>query len=68
MGLTCRVCAKDKPKRRVVKKMPLEEVELPKEYSDYREYKCMNVIQELRKDRKWYDSVCENRMLVLKKK
>jgi len=27
----------------------------------------MNVIKELRKDKKWHDAVCENRTLILKK-
>ncbi|MFX1569093.1 MAG: hypothetical protein ACFFCV_12080 [Promethearchaeota archaeon] len=48
--------------------MPLSENELPEKYSDYREFMCMNVIRELRKNKQWYDNVCENRMLVLKKR
>ena len=68
MKAKCRVCENDKPKRKVVKRMPLLEIELPEKYSDYKEFMCMNIIKELRKDKKWYDSVCNNRMLVLKKK
>ncbi len=68
MKAKCSVCEKDKPKRKVIKRMPLVENELPEEYSDYKEFMCMNIIKELRKDKKWYDSVCNNRMLVLKKK
>ena len=68
MKAKCRVCENDKPKRKVVKRMPLMEIELPEKYSDYKEFMCMNIIKELRKDKKWYDSVCNNRMLVLKKK
>jgi len=68
MVIKCRVCEKDKKKRKVIKRMPALENELPEKFSDYREYICMNLIKELRKDKKWYDSVCENRMLVLKKK
>ncbi|MBA7666852.1 hypothetical protein ES703_74935 [subsurface metagenome] len=68
MKAKCRVCENDKPKRKVVKRMPLLEIELPEKFSDYKEFMCMNIIKELRKDKKWYDSVCNNRMLVLKKK
>ncbi len=68
MQVKCSVCEHNKPKRRVIKRMPLVENELPEKYSEYREFMCMNIIQELRKDKKWYDNVCENRMLVLKKK
>ncbi|TKJ24149.1 MAG: hypothetical protein CEE43_00265 [Promethearchaeota archaeon Loki_b32] len=68
MKAKCRVCENDKPKRKVVKRMPLLEIELPEKYSDYKEFMCMNIIKELRKDKKWYDTVCNNRMLVLKKK
>jgi len=68
MEVKCSVCAHNKPKRKVVKRMPLLENELPEKYSAYKEFMCMNIIQELRKDKKWYDTVCENRMLVLKKK
>jgi len=68
MKAKCRVCENDKPKRKVVKRMPLMEIELPEKYSDYKEFMCMNIIKELRKDKKWYETVCNNRMLVLKKK
>jgi len=68
MKAKCRVCENDKPKRKVVKRMPLMEIELPEKYSDYKEFMCMNIIKELRKDKKWHDTVCNNRMLVLKKK
>ena len=68
MQVKCSVCAKEKPKRKVIKRMPSVEIELPEKYNDYKEFMCMNVIKELRKDRKWYDGVCKNRMLVLKKK
>lgn len=68
MKVKCRLCEKDKLKRKVVKRMPLSENELPEKYSDYREFMCMNVIRELRKNKQWYDNVCENRMLVLKKR
>ena len=64
MELKCRVCEKDRPKRKVIKRMPLLEKELPKNYSDYKEFMCMNIIKELRKDKKWHDNVCKNRMLV----
>ncbi len=68
MAVKCSVCEKDRPKRKVIKRMPSLENELPEKYSEYKEYICMNIIQELRKDKKWYDSVCNNRMLVLKKR
>ncbi len=68
MKAKCRVCENDKPKRKVVKRMPLLEIELPEKFSDYKEFMCMNIIKELRKDKKWYETVCKNRMLVLKKK
>jgi len=68
MPIKCRVCETDRPKRKVIKRMPVIEKELPEKYSDYKEFVCMNVIKELRKDKKWYDNVCKNHMLVLKKK
>jgi len=68
MKVKCRVCEKDRPKRKVIKRMPLVEIELPENYSDYKEFVCMNIIQELRKDKKWYENVCEYHILVLKKK
>ena len=68
MEAKCSVCEKDKPKRKVVKRMPLLENVLPEKYRDYKEFMCMNIIKELRKDKKWHDSVCNNRMLVLKKR
>ncbi len=68
MDVKCRVCETDRPKRKVIKRMPSVENELPEKYSDYRDYICMNVIRELRKDKKWYDNVCKNHMLVLRKK
>ena len=67
MQVKCSVCESDRPKRKVIKRMPLTETELPEKYSDYKEFMCMNIIHELRKDKKWYDNVCKNRMLVLKK-
>jgi len=48
--------------------MPIVEIELPEKYKEYQEFMCMNIIKELRKDKKWYDNVCKNRMLILKKK
>ena len=68
MGVRCRVCETDRPKRKVMKRMPLVENELPEKFSEYREFMCRNVIQELRKDKKWHDTICTNRMLVLRKK
>ena len=68
MEVKCSVCERNKPKRKVIKRMPLLEIELPEKYSDYREFMCMNVIKEFRKDKKWHDNVCKNRMLVLKKR
>jgi len=68
MVVKCNVCENDRPKRKVIKRMPLVEIELPEKYSDYKEFMCMNIIKELRKDKKWYEAVCTNRMLVLKKK
>jgi len=68
MELKCSVCENDRPKRKVIKIMPILEIELPEKYRDYQEFMCMNIIKELRKDKKWYDNVCLNRMLVLKKK
>lgn len=68
MEVKCRLCEKDKPKRKVIKRMPSVENELPEKYSNYKEFMCMNIISELRKNKKWYENVCENRMLVLKKK
>ena len=67
MEVKCRVCEKDKLKRKVIKRMPPVEIELPEKYSNYKEFMCRNIIKELRKDKKWYDNVCNNRMLVLKK-
>ncbi len=64
MKVKCGVCAKDKLKRKVIKRMPVVENELPEKYSDYKEFMCMNVIKELGKDKKWHDNVCKNRMLV----
>ena len=68
MKIKCSVCENDKPKRKVIKRMPSLENKLPEKYSNYKEFICMNIVQELRKNKKWYDNVCENRMLVLKKK
>ena len=68
MEVKCRVCENDKPKRKVIKRMPPLEIELPEKYSDYKEFMCMNIIKELGKDKKWHDNVCKNRMLVLKKR
>ena len=68
MRVRCSVCEKEKAKRKVIKRMPSLEIELPEKYSDYKEYMCMNVIKELHKDKKWYENVCKNRMLILKKK
>lgn len=68
LEVKCSVCEKDKPKRKVIKRMPLLENELPEKYNDYKEFMCMNIIKELRKDKKWYNNVCENRMLVKVKK
>ena len=68
MEVKCSVCEHDRPKRKVIKRMPLLENKLPEKYSDYKEFICMNLIKELRKDKKWYDDVCKNHMLVLKKK
>ncbi len=68
MEVKCSVCGREKAKRKVIKRMPLIENELPEKYSDYKEFMCMNVIKELGKDKKWHDNVCKNRMLVLKKK
>ena len=68
MEVKCRVCEKDSAKRKIIKRMPALENELPEKFSDYREFMCMNIIKELRKDRKWYDSVCNNRMLIFKRK
>ncbi|KKK63001.1 hypothetical protein LCGC14_2998710 [marine sediment metagenome] len=68
MELKCSVCENDRPKRKVIKIMPILEIELPEKYRDYQEFMCMNIIKELRKDKKWYDNVCKNRMLVLKKR
>ena len=68
MKVKCRVCETDRPKRKVITRMPLVEIELPEGYSEYKEFVCMNIIKELRKDKKWYDNVCENHILVLKKK
>ena len=68
MIIKCSVCAKERAKRKVIKIMPSLEIELPEKYADYMEFECMNIIKELRKDKKWYDGVCKNRMLVLRKK
>ena len=67
MKVKCRVCESERPKRKVIKKMPAVENELPEKFSEYREFICMNVIKELRKDKKWHDAVCENRTLILRK-
>jgi hypothetical protein len=67
MVVKCGVCERDKPKRKVIKRIPSLEVELPEKYNDYREFKCKNIISELGKDKKWHESVCKNRMLVLRK-
>ena len=68
MQIKCSICGTDRPKRKVIKRMPLKETELPEKYSDYKEFMCMNIIYELRKNKKWYYNICENRMLVLKKR
>jgi len=68
MEVKCSLCENRHPKRKLIKRMPLLENELPEEYSDYKEFMCMNTIKELRKDKKWYDNICENHILVLKKK
>ncbi len=68
MEVKCSVCEKDKLKRKVIKRMSLVENELPEKYLNYKEFMCMNIIKELHKDKKWHDGVCNNRMLVLKKK
>ncbi|KKK43342.1 hypothetical protein LCGC14_0901160 [marine sediment metagenome] len=68
MVVRCRVCATDRKKRKVVKRMPVKENELPEKFSEYQEFICMNIIKELRKDKKWHDAVCENRSLVLRKR
>ncbi|MFX1366735.1 MAG: hypothetical protein ACFFCE_19720 [Promethearchaeota archaeon] len=67
MEVKCRLCEKDKLKRKVIKRMPSVENELPEKYSNYKEFMCMNIVSELRKNKKWYENICENRMLVLKK-
>ena len=64
MEVKCSVCGREKAKRKIIKRMPLIENELPEKYSDYKEFMCMNVIKELGKDKKWHDNVCKNRMLV----
>ena len=66
MGVKCSVCAKESKKRKVIKRMPVMEIELPEKYGDCKEFMCMNIIKLLGKDRKWHDNVCKNRMLVLK--
>jgi len=66
MKIKCRVCDANKPKRKVIKRMPVVENELPEKFREYREFICMNVIKELRKDKKWHDAVCENRTLILR--
>ncbi|MFW9880596.1 MAG: hypothetical protein ACFFG0_46600 [Candidatus Thorarchaeota archaeon] len=68
MEVKCSVCEHNRPKRKVIKRMPLLENELPEKYCDYREFMCMNIIKELHKDKKWHENICKNRMLVLKKK
>lgn len=68
MQIKCGICRTDTPKRKVIRRMPLMETELPEKYSDYKEFMCMNIISELRKNKKWYYNTCENRMLVLKKR
>ena len=68
METKCSVCEKDRPKRKVITRMPLLENDLPEKFSDYKEFMCMNIIKELRKDKKWHNSVCNNRMLVIKKR
>jgi len=68
MEVKCSLCDNESPKRKVLKRMPLLENELPEEYNNYKEFMCMNLIKELHKDKKWYDNVCKNRMLVLKRK
>ena len=68
MRVKCRLCENDKLKRKVVKRVPVVEIELPEEDSDYKEFMCMNIIKELRKDKKWHENVCTNRMIVLNKK
>jgi len=66
MEVKCSVCENESQKRKVIKRMPILENELPEKYSDYKEFMCMNIIKHLGKDRKWHDNVCKNRMLVLK--
>ena len=64
MEAKCGICENKHPKRKLIKRMPLLEIELPEKYSAYKEFMCMNMIQLLGKDRKWHDIVCKNRMLV----
>jgi len=64
MEVKCGLCEGKHPKRKLIKRMPLLENELPEKYSAYKEFMCMNIIQLLGKDRKWHDNVCNNRMLV----
>ncbi|MFX1376321.1 MAG: hypothetical protein ACFFA0_10940 [Promethearchaeota archaeon] len=68
MKVKCSLCKNESPKRKVIKRMPLLENELPEKYSDYKEFMCMNLIKLLGKDKKWHDNICKNRMLVLKKR
>jgi hypothetical protein len=64
MKVKCSICENTHPKRKLIKRMPLLENELPEKYSAYKEFMCMNIIQLLGKDKKWHDNVCKNRMLV----
>jgi hypothetical protein len=64
MKVKCGICESIHPKRKLIKRMPLLEIELPEKYSAHKEFMCMNIIQLLGKDRKWHDNVCKNRMLV----
>ena len=64
MNVKCSVCENENPKRKLIKRMPLEENELPEKYGAYREYMCVNIIQILGKDKKWHENICKNRMIV----
>ena len=64
MEVKCSLCENRHPKRKLIKRMPLLENELPEKYVAYKEFMCMNIIQLLGKDKKWHDNVCKNRMLV----
>lgn len=65
--IQCKRCARDTPKRVVVKRNPIQNVteELPENIKKegYKEFLCINEIRLKGRNGKWSEEVCENRMI-----